>query len=589
MADYVPVLTKRERRFRNLGKVVFIATVLLVVFFILSLKVSIIDNDLHWEWVELQNPDDEKLSALLLMPNEIPDTGAPAVIVTHDFGGHKEQLNRLSFELARHGFIVLALDMRDHGGSRGVTTYGDYYGGEPYDIIAAYDYLATEANHVDPERIGMVGDGFGGSMCLMATNILTEQNRTVAATICWAPPMDFTHLYNENKDVLETYTQRRAGTVDWSYAEDRSNRSALEHMDSPNWTAGDVYIIYGRQDKMVPLEQFQGLQALAEMYEVSKLDHDLSEDEQVLKFTIDFLYRKLNHSPRIEMDFNYKEVETLNGLVHASAVAVMILSFLMVYEVLVMKKSSRSYIPQFSRDVKPMFMGMATLIDIVVYVGISWAMKGIYARIDEGLFMDILPATQFYSTMLVAGVMFIAFAISIWYAWSNWMPRDEERTDETCGNLRGIGAGFIAFLLILINYLFGQILLYGPNYPKDVTYALVVGIAFLFFLGHELWIRKLIHPKVNHLLSSVFIRHRWPYHLIFFLIMYGLYALLSLVMLWNIGRDHFGVDFGTVYGLFVTVIGLVSTIIYHRSKSILATVTYCTIMAPWLLNLAHHL
>ena len=79
----------------------------------------------------------------------------------------------------------------------------------------------------------------------------------------------------------------------------------------------------------------------------------------------------------------------------------------------------------------------------------------------------------------------------------------------------------------------------------------------------------------------------WP--LTFFLVMYGLYALLSLVFLWNIGRDHFGQDFGMVYLLFVTVIGLVSTIIFHRSNSILATVTYCTIATPWLLNLAHHL
>ena len=55
MADYVPVYTKRERRFRNLGKVLFISAVLMVVFFILSLKVSILDNDLQWEWVELEN------------------------------------------------------------------------------------------------------------------------------------------------------------------------------------------------------------------------------------------------------------------------------------------------------------------------------------------------------------------------------------------------------------------------------------------------------------------------------------------------------------------------------------------------------
>jgi membrane protease YdiL (CAAX protease family) len=71
--------------------------------------------------------------------------------------------------------------------------------------------------------------------------------------------------------------------------------------------------------------------------------------------------------------------------------------------------------------------------------------------------------------------------------------------------------------------------------------------------------------------------------------MYGFYALLTLVMLWNLGRDHFDVDFMTVYLLFISVIGLVSTLIYHRSKSILASVTYSTVIGPWLLAYAHHL
>jgi membrane protease YdiL (CAAX protease family) len=71
--------------------------------------------------------------------------------------------------------------------------------------------------------------------------------------------------------------------------------------------------------------------------------------------------------------------------------------------------------------------------------------------------------------------------------------------------------------------------------------------------------------------------------------MFGMYALLALVMLYNVGRDHFGADFGTAYALFVLVIGFVVTIMYQRSRSLLATVTYSTIMAPWLMNLVHHL
>jgi uncharacterized membrane protein len=60
-------------------------------------------------------------------------------------------------------------------------------------------------------------------------------------------------------------------------------------------------------------------------------------------------------------------------------------------------------------------------------------------------------------------------------------------------------------------------------------------------------------------------------------------------MLYNLGAEHFDVDFGTMYLLFIVVIGTVSTIIYHRSKSVLASTTYSAIIGVWLLNLAHHL
>ena len=589
MADYVPVYTKRERRFRNLGKLLFLAAMILVIVLILSIKVSLLDNDLKWEWVEFDNNEGDKLSGLLLMPQENPNGGVPAVIVTHDFTSHKEQLNRLSFELARHGFIVLAVDMRDHGRSHGTTTYGDYYDGEPNDLVAAYDYLVEEVDYVDVDHIGIVGNGFGGAMALMANNILAERNVTLSAVVAWAPPMDITELFNENWDEVERYIDRRFGEVDWRYTEDRDNRSARLHIDSENWQASNVYIIYGQIDELVPKQQFLDLHESAELYEIANIGHDLSDSEDVLKFTVDFLYRKLEKSPRAKIEFNYKEVETINNVLHATSVAVMVLAFFMIYEALVMKRENRSYIPQISKDLKPLLLGMAILIDIVMYVGIAWLMGSLYDRVTDGLFMDILPATQFFTTALITGAVFIMFGMAVWYTWSNWMPLDEERSVETCGNTRGIVLGLLALIVILINYFLGQVLLFGPNYPKDSTFALVIGICFLLFLGHELWIRKLIHPKVQALLQNLFLRHRWPYHLSFFGIMYGFYCLLSLVLLWNLGRDHFGSDFGLVYGLFISVIGLVTTIMYHRSNSLLATVTYSAIMVPWLLNLVYHL
>jgi dienelactone hydrolase len=589
VADYVPVYSRRERRFRNLGKILFIAVVMLVLSLMASMYFSILENEYQWEWVDLENEQGDTLNGLLLTPNDTPEGGAPAVVLTHDLGGYKEQHNDLAFELARHGFVVLSVDLRDHGRSRGTTTYGDYYEGEPYDIIAAYNYLAIEADGVDPNRIALVGDGFGGTACLMANNILLERDKTVAAVVAWAPPMDIITLRATNWDEIQPYIDRRMGDADFDFDPDRINRSAKLHMDHANWTAGDVYIIYGGRDEKVPPDQFDDLSNKAELYMMAEKGHDLSDDQRVLEFTIDFLYRQLDHSPRIKYAFNSDTVQTVNMAVHASSVAVMIFAFLMVYEVLVMKKTSRSYVAQFSRDIKPMFIGVATLIDIVAYVGISTGVGALYNFFSGEYLVEVLPAARFYTTVFWAGALMLGFGMLIWYIWSYWMPRDEDRTEETSGNLRGIAVGLFAFVIIVINYLLGQVLLYGPNYPKTPAVLLAAALVFVFFLGHELWMRKMLYMKVNALLSQFFLRHRLPYQLSLYGVMMGLYALLSWVMLYNLGAEHFDVDFGTMYLLFIVVIGTVSTIIYHRSKSVLASTTYSAIIGVWLLNLAHHL
>lgn len=590
MADYVPVYSRRERRFRNLAKVLFVAVVMLVLSLMASMYFSVNENEFQWDWVDLENNEGDQLSALMLIPNDVPANGAPAVIVTHDLDGHKEQHTNLAFELARHGFVVMLVDLRDHGMSDGTTTYCDYYEGEPYDLIAAYDFLLS-SEYVDGSRIGMVGDGFGGAASIMACNILLGQGEKVDAVVAWAPPMDITALYNDNWDEIQPYIDRRIVTdVDFAFAPDRDNRSASLHMDDPNWTAGDVYIIYGGKDEKIPTSQYDGLREKAELYLMTDRGHDLSEDQQVLEYTIDFLYRKLDQTPRVEYNFNYETVEMANLAVNASSLIVMIFAFLMVYEVLVMKKGSRSYIATLSRDIKPMFIGIATLIDIVAYVAISLAAGAMYDFVkDQGYLSDVLPASYFYITLMAAGAMMMVFGIILWYIWSYWMPRDEERTEETCGNLRGIASGFLALLVVIINYLLGQVLLFGANYPKDITFLLAAGLVFIFFLGHELWMRKMLYMKVNALLSRFFLRHRLPYHLTNYGVMLGLYAMLSWVMLYNVAKEHMDADFGTMYLLFILAIGTVSTIIFNRSKSILASTTYSAIIGVWLLNIAHHL
>jgi dienelactone hydrolase len=590
MAEFARFITRRERRFRRLRLLVFIALGVMIGLWFLSFKVSILDNDMASpEWITFENENGDELSGLVMHPRD-PSGGLPSVIVVHDLTGHKEQLNRLSFELVRHGYLVFAIDLRDHGRSQGETTFGDYYGGEPWDIVAAYDYLTEKVDHVDPGRIALVGDGFGGAQVLMATDILAMENKSVTATVAWGPPMDVSGLRADERswENLEVYLDRRISDVDWKYVEDRDNRSVIEHIGSPNWTVEDIFVIYGEQDPFIPQEQFYSLPGIGELQNITEADHDLSEDEEVLSSTIRFLERRLTPSETKEIDFNYKEVEAVNSALNFSIIAVMVLGFLTLYEAAVLKKTARSYIPEISKESGLLRLGVFTLLDIVAYTFIALMMSRLYIGLEEGAFMGILPGSRFFTTVLAAGIVLIVWGIVHWWGITRFLSQDEERTEESCGNLRGLALALLALLIIIANFLFGQMLLIGPNYPKTLTYILPLIIIGIFFLGHEIWVRKIIHPKINTMLRTLFIKRQLPFHLVFFAVMYGIYALLMLVMFTAIGAENFGPDFWLIYGALVSVIGLVSTILYHRSKSILASLTYSVIVAPWLLNLVYH-
>ena len=571
--------------------------------FLWSYKVTIWDNEMAKpEWIDFEGPEGDRLNGLLLKPDDVPLEGAPGIVVVHDLTGNKEQLNRLSFELVRHGFIVLAVDMRDHGRSGGDTTLGDVMnGGEAYDVVAAYDRLLRE-DDVNPARVGLVGDGFGGAQALLAANLLIEQGRNVTAVVAWGAPLNITSIatdtmYEKYWQDIKVYLDRRACDVDWGYDEDLKNRTVDLHLGAANWSADAVYLIYGESDNLVPSDQFTGREAIGETMEMKGLDHDLRESIDVIKSTINFLRSRLAPSSRmLEVSSNYDLISDINGILNAMSVVVMIFTFLTLYEGAVMKKTARSYIPELSKENGLMKLGVYTLFDIVVYTGIGLSSGWIYSSKaanwfminDGGEMVPFMPAGTFFTMMVLAGALLTAVGFTFWYLEARIFKKDEERTEESCGNLRGAFLAVTAFAIIIINFLLGQLLLNGANYPKSLVYLAPTLIMFLFFLGHELWLRKLIHPKVNALLGALFIRRRWPFQLVFFGIMYGLYCAMMLVMLGPIGRDVWGPDFFKVYGILVLAIGLVATVIYHRSKSILASVVYSTIMAPWLLNLLYH-
>jgi uncharacterized protein len=109
----------------------------------------------------------------------IPDgvtTGhpAPAVLATHGFNNSKEYMANTALELARRGYVVLAMDLDNHGLSDKSNTPKAPMGSPSLNGIGASDGLRflRSLDIVDPDNVGMIGMSMGGS----AIDAAAQQN-----------------------------------------------------------------------------------------------------------------------------------------------------------------------------------------------------------------------------------------------------------------------------------------------------------------------------------------------------------------------------------------------------------------------------
>jgi len=115
---------------------------------------------LAYEDIRLQTQDGIELAAWY-----IPSRNGAAIIAVHGFNGNRTHVIYHADALAKHGYGVLALDMRAHGESG-----GDRFGASwtsDLDVLAAVDYLQRRPD-VQPDRIGALGLSSGAHAILYA-------------------------------------------------------------------------------------------------------------------------------------------------------------------------------------------------------------------------------------------------------------------------------------------------------------------------------------------------------------------------------------------------------------------------------------
>src|SRR3954468_7652401 len=98
-------------------------------------------------------------SALLYVPKSATAVHpAPGVLVSHGYINTREMQSPFAIELARRGFVVLAMDMVGHGYSEGAVKLGP---GQDLGGPAALRYLQS-LPYVDKANIGLEGHSMGG-------------------------------------------------------------------------------------------------------------------------------------------------------------------------------------------------------------------------------------------------------------------------------------------------------------------------------------------------------------------------------------------------------------------------------------------
>ena len=98
-----------------------------------------------------------------------PPLNDAVIILIHGAGGSREGLRPYAEMLARHGYGVLALDLRGHGASAGHTNRFGWQGTR--DVGAAVDFLKTRG---EVKAIGGLGSSLGGEVLLGAASAYPE-------------------------------------------------------------------------------------------------------------------------------------------------------------------------------------------------------------------------------------------------------------------------------------------------------------------------------------------------------------------------------------------------------------------------------
>ena len=189
------------------------------------------------------------------------EAGGPTVIVVHGFGSckHGHTVLTPAGMLARAGFNVLLIDLRDVGES----TFEDgraAIGNEEYlDVLGAWDWLVADQG-IDPQRIGLLGNSMGAGTTLIAF----DQEPRVAALFVDSPYSNLRQIITEELQRNDYPTWLLPSGVLMARLVAGDNLLAFDPENAMR-SAGDrpVFVVHGTGDTRIRYQHSEQLAALA--------------------------------------------------------------------------------------------------------------------------------------------------------------------------------------------------------------------------------------------------------------------------------------------------------------------------------------
>lgn len=541
----------------------------------------VVSPDLSVTYVSYPSEGGVTVSGLVVRPAAQSEP-LPGVLVVHEYGGRKEEMHRVSLEFARRDFVVLAIDLRGHGMSSGPSSFVAP-GAEEEDVRWGLSFLRG-LEGVDRLSVAMVGYGLGGTAVLQAAATADGQ---VNATVVWAAPVDLVRLWEDRPSALLDYAGRRALSPAVLEPDALRERSPSLTLDAVR--PGSTLFVAGGRDRLLPPNQAEEGAALAPGGRLAlypDLDHALAspavDDE-----TIAFVEARTKGQASPARDPAYPQVERDRALLGQAVTATALPVAWLAWERWCARAPARVKLYTYPGDRTRLKAGAFLGADAAAFVGVVAAAGAVAAPGPAGLLQGVVASPTSFAALGAAAAALAFGGFGLAALERRVRGRDEQRYEEAETLRRSLFVALSVVPVLVAGGLLQSLLAQGAPWPATGVFVLAFLVFFIFTLGFEAFLRLRVQRRMRDLVESVFgaegLRNSAGTVAVGTLLYF---AMMSVAAAFLFGAWPQG---AMPTALAATMaVGLLSSVLFDRTRNVLAGAFYSALWLTWVANGALH-